>query len=152
MQTPINQLATDQISYDQASTKQPISNQQLSDTVNNQAKESSNKPSVLSLAIKDKSALYSAYMPYVKAGGLFIPTTKSFNINEEVFMLLSLIDDPVKLKVVGKVIWLTPTATTNRPQGIGVQFSEKDGGLEVRNKIEELLGSALKSNRPTHTM
>lgn len=110
------------------------------------------KPGVLSLAIKEKAALYAAYMPYVKGGGLFIPTSKSFKIGEEVFMLLSLIDDPMKLKVVGHVVWITPAAQTGRPQGVGVKFSEKDGGLEARNKIEGLLGSALKSSRPTHTM
>jgi type IV pilus assembly protein PilZ len=111
-----------------------------------------NKPGVLSLAIKEKSALYAAYMPYVKGGGLFIPTNKAFKIGEEVFMLLSLVDDPMKLKVVGKVVWLTPVAQANRPQGIGVQFSEKDGGIEVKNKIEAILGGALKANRATHTM
>lgn len=110
------------------------------------------KPGVLSLAIKEKAALYAAYMPYVKGGGLFIPTSKSFKIGEEVFMLLSLIDDPMKLKVVGHVVWITPAAQTGRPQGVGVKFSEKDGGLEARHKIEGLLGSALKSSRPTHTM
>lgn len=115
-------------------------------------REAANKPGVLSLAIKEKSALYAAYMPYVKGGGLFIPTNKSFKIGEEVFMLLSLVDDPMKLKVVGKVVWLTPTAQANRPQGIGVQFSEKDGGIEVKNKIEAILGGALKANRATHTM
>jgi type IV pilus assembly protein PilZ len=116
------------------------------------AASAANKPGVLSLAIKEKSALYAAYMPYVKGGGLFIPTNKNFKIGEEVFMLLSLVDDPMKLKVVGKVIWITPVAQANRPQGIGVQFSEKDGGIEVKNKIEALLGGALKANRPTHTM
>ena len=115
-------------------------------------REAANKPGVLSLAIKEKSALYAAYMPYVKGGGLFIPTNKSFKIGEEVFMLLSLVDDPMKLKVVGKVVWLTPVAQANRPQGIGVQFSEKDGGIEVKNKIEAILGGALKANRATHTM
>ncbi len=110
------------------------------------------KPGVLSLAIKEKAALYAAYMAFIKGGGLFIPTNKQFKIGEEVFMLLSLIDDPMKLKVVGHVVWVTPTAQANKPQGIGVQFSEKDGGLEARNKIEGLLGSALKSTRPTHTM
>lgn len=117
-----------------------------------QIREAANKPGVLSLAIKEKSALYAAYMPYVKGGGLFIPTNKNFKIGEEVFMLLSLVDDPVKHKVVGKVIWITPVAQANRPQGIGVQFSEKDGGLEVKNKIETILGGALKANRATHTM
>ena len=110
------------------------------------------KPGVLSLAIKEKVALYAAYMPYVKGGGLFIPTNKPFKIGEEVFMLLSLIDDPMKLKVVGHVVWVTPAAQAGRPQGVGVQFSDKDGGLEAKNKIESLLGGALKSSRPTHTM
>jgi type IV pilus assembly protein PilZ len=120
--------------------------------VNTEQPKEASKPGVLSLAIKEKSALYAAYMQYIKGGGLFIPTSKSFAIGEEVFMLLSLVDDPVKLKVVGKVVWITPTPQTNRPQGIGVQFSEKDGGFEARNKIEGLLGSLLKSNRPTHTL
>jgi len=34
-----------------------------------------NKPGLLTLTIKDKSALYLAYMPFVKNGGLFIPPT-----------------------------------------------------------------------------
>lgn len=110
------------------------------------------KPGVLSLAIKEKAALYAAYMPFLDGGGLFIPTTKPFNMGEEVFMLLSLIDEPVKLKVVGHVVWITPTTQGNKPQGIGVQFNDQSGGLEARNKIEYLLGNALKSSRTTHTM
>ncbi len=38
-----------------------------------------------------------------------------------------------------------------RATGIGVQFSEQDGGL-VRNKIETYLAGALESDRSTHTM
>ncbi len=67
-------------------------------------------------------------------------------------MLLSLIDDPLKLKVVGHVVWITPTVQGNKPQGIGVQFNEKNGGLEARTKIEGLLGGGLKSSCATHTM
>lgn len=115
-------------------------------------KPSAAKPGVLSLAIKEKAALYSAYMPYVSGGGLFIPTNKQFKPGEEVFMLLSLVDEPIKFKVVGKVIWISPSQHGSRPQGIGVQFSEKDGGIEVKNKIEAILGGALKSTRATHTM
>lgn len=107
---------------------------------------------VLSLAIKEKAALYAAYMPFIQGGGLFIPTSKTYSIGEEVFMLLSLLDDVNKLRVIGHVVWVMPIAQGNRPQGIGVQFSEKDGGTEARNKIEAILGGALKSARPTHTM
>jgi len=116
------------------------------------AATSAPKSGVLSLVIKEKGALYAAYMPFIKGGGLFIPTNKVFKIGDEVFMLLSLIDDPVKLKVVGQVIWITPVTQGSRPQGVGVQFSDKDGGQEARNKIEALLGGVLKSTRPTHTM
>ncbi|MFJ5445248.1 PilZ domain-containing protein [Methylobacillus methanolivorans] len=118
------------------------------DTVGKQ----SAKPSVMSLAIKEKAALYAAYMPFIQGGGLFIPTNKAFNIGDEVFMLLSLLDSPDKLKVAGRVIWISPVTHGNRPQGIGVQLSEKEGGLQARNQIEGLLGNALKSQRPTHTM
>jgi type IV pilus assembly protein PilZ len=110
------------------------------------------KPGVLSLAIKEKAALYAAYMPFIKGGGLFIPTNKTYRVGDEVFMLLSLLDEPSKLKVVGHVVWITPVTQGSRPQGIGVQLSEKDGGIEARNKIEALLGGVLKSARPTHTM
>jgi type IV pilus assembly protein PilZ len=117
-----------------------------------QMQRAASRSGVLSLAIKEKAALYSAYMPFIQGGGLFIPTDKEYHIGDEVFMLLTLPEGVDKLKVVGHVIWITPVAQGGRPQGIGVQFSDKDGGTEARNKIEALLGGALKSGRPTHTM
>lgn len=107
---------------------------------------------ILSLAIKDKSALYSAYMPHVKNGGLFIPTSKPYQLGDEVFMLLTLMDEAEKIPVAGRVVWITPKgAQGNRVMGIGVQFGEADGGA-VRNKIETYLAGALTADRPTHTM
>ncbi len=111
------------------------------------------RPGVLSLSIKEKSALFAAYMPFVKGGGLFIPTNKSYKMGEEVFMLLTLMDDPAKLPVSGKVIWVTPDgAHGGRIQGVGVQFAFNESGKAAQNKIEGLLGGTLKSVRPTHTM
>ena len=106
---------------------------------------------ILSLAIKDKAVLYASYMPYVANGGLFIPTNKVYNLGDEVFILLSLMDEPERIPVTGKVIWITPKgAQGNRSAGIGVQFSEKDNA--VVNKIETLLAGVLESERSTHTM
>lgn len=111
------------------------------------------RPGVLSLSIKEKPALYAAYMPFLKGGGIFIPTTKAYRLGDEVFMLLTLMDDPNKLPVAGKVAWITPAeAQGNKSQGIGVQFSDNESGISARNKIEGLLGGNLKSTRPTHTM
>lgn len=107
---------------------------------------------ILSLAIKDKGSLYAAYMPFVKNGGLFIPTTKPYKLGDEVFMLLTLMEEKERLPVAGRVVWVTPPgAQGNRTAGIGVQFSEQDNG-QTRNKIEQLLAGALKADRPTHTM
>ncbi len=107
---------------------------------------------ILSLTIKDKSSLYAAYMPFVKNGGLFIPTNKTYKLGEEVFMLLTLMNDPEKIPVAGKIVWVTPKgAQGNRTAGIGVQFSGQDNG-SVRTKIESFLGGALKSDRQTHTL
>lgn len=107
---------------------------------------------ILSLAIKDKSSLYTAYMPFVRNGGLFIPTNKKYSIGDEVFMLLTLMEEKEKIPVAGKIVWITPPgAQGNRVAGIGVQFSDQDNGA-VRNKIETYLAGALKSDRLTHTM
>lgn len=107
---------------------------------------------ILSLTIKDKGALYAAYMPFIKNGGLFIPTTKGYQLGEELFMLLTLMDESEKIPVAGKVVWVTPRgAQGNRAAGIGVQFSDQDGGA-ARNKIETYLAGALQAERPTHTM
>jgi len=107
---------------------------------------------ILSLTIKDKNALYAAYMQFVKNGGLFIPTNKKYKLGDEVFMLLSLMEEAERLPVAGKIIWITPIgAEGNRAAGIGVQFSDQDGG-QVRNKIEGYLGGTLTSDRQTHTM
>ena len=111
------------------------------------------RPGVLSLSIKERSALFAAYMPFIKGGGLFIPTNKSYKMGEEVFMLLTLMDDPVRLPVSGKVVWMTPAgAHGSRTQGVGVQFAFNESGKAAQNKIEGLLGGSLKSARPTHTM
>ena len=58
---------------------------------------------ILSLTIKDKAVLYSAYMPFLQYGGLFVPTNKAYDIGDEVFMLLTLMDEPEKIPIAGKV-------------------------------------------------
>ncbi len=107
---------------------------------------------ILSLSIRDKSALYVSYMPFIKNGGLFIPTTKPYSLGDEVFMLLSLMESKEKLPIAGRIVWITPKGSQgNRTAGIGVQFSELDKGA-TKNKIEKQLAGALASERPTHTM
>jgi len=110
------------------------------------------RPGVVQLAIREKAALYAAYMPYVDGGGLFVPTTRTVNLGDELYLILSLMDDPNKLSVTGKVVWITPAGTPGRQQGLGVQFARDDSGAQARARIETLLGGVLKANRPTHTI
>jgi type IV pilus assembly protein PilZ len=125
----------------------------MADLQNKPAVPGGARPGVLSLSIKEKSALYAAYMPYLKHGGIFIPTTKQYKLGDEVFMLLTLMNDPSKLPVAGRVVWITPGgAQGGKTQGIGVEFAANESGTAARNKIEGLLGGTLKSTRPTHTM
>lgn len=108
---------------------------------------------ILSLAIKDKATLYSAYMPFVKNGGLFIPTAKRYRLGDEVFVLLSLMEESERLPVAGKVVWITPAgAQGGRVAGIGVQFADSPESETVRGKIETALVGILNADTPTHTM
>ncbi len=106
---------------------------------------------ILSLTIKNKEDLYQAYMPYIKNGGLFIPTNHNYHLGEEVFMLLDLMEEGDKIPVTGKVIWVTPKGSQGgRLPGIGIQFAAEDSTLV--NKIETHLAGALSSERRTHTL
>ena len=111
------------------------------------------RPGVFTLVIRSKAALYAAWMPLLKGGGIFLPSNKAHLLGEEVLILLSLLDDPNKIPLQGHVAWINPAhATGNRPQGIGVQLQENDVGRELRKKVETLLAGALQSARPTHTI
>ncbi len=109
------------------------------------------KQSVLSFSLKDKNALYVSYMPFVINGGIFIPTTREYEMGQEVFLLLNLMTETERLPINGKVIWKTPPGSDGyRAAGIGVQFGAED--VAVKNKIETYLAGALESERPTYTM
>ena len=108
---------------------------------------------ILSLVVKDKPSLYSAYMPFVKNGGVFVPTPKRYFLGDEVFVLLTLPDSAERLPVAGKVVWTTPMgAQGNRAAGIGVQLADGTEGEAIRNKIETLLAGTLTADKPTQTM
>ena len=106
----------------------------------------------LKFSIKDTTSLQANYMAFVENGGLFIPTSKTFTLDDEVYLLLQLMDEPDAIAITGKVVWITPVgAEGNKSAGVGLQF-QGDEGNALRYKIEAYLGGALKSDRLTHTM
>jgi type IV pilus assembly protein PilZ len=111
------------------------------------------RPSVIQLVFREKGALYAAYIPLLTDGGLFVPTAREYRLGEDIYLLLSLPDDPQRYPVAGKVAWITPSnASGGRTQGVGVRFpaDEKTRGLKL--KIEEILGTSISSSKPTQTL
>jgi len=110
------------------------------------------KQGVMSIALRDRNQLHQCFMPFLKHGGLFIPTDKPFELGDDVFLLLTLMDEPTRYPVTGKVVWLTPkTAIGGRPAGIGVQFAGMEAPT-VLKKIETYLAGILTSDRTTYTL
>jgi len=111
------------------------------------------RPSVMQLVFREKSALYAAYMPWLTDGGLFVPTARDYRLGEDLYLLLSLPDDPQRFPVAGKVVWLTPAnAAGGRTQGVGVRFPNDDKTRQLKIKIEEILGTSISSSKPTQTL
>jgi len=106
---------------------------------------------ILTLAIATVDELFACYMPFVKGGGLFVPTRKPFVMGDEVFLLLDLYDDPEKIPLAGKVVWITPTGVvTSRKQGIGVQLNADAEALV--NRIDTLLAGYPAPDAVAHTV
>ena len=60
------------------------------------------------------------------------------------------VDEPEKLPVAGRVVWITPEgAQGNRQAGIGIEFSDQDVGIPPRLKI---IWRLVGSDRVTHTL
>ena len=117
------------------------------------AAPSTPRPSVIQLAIKEKAALYAAYIPLFSDGGVFIPTTRDYKLGDDVYVLLTLPEDPQRYPVAGKVAWVTPArAAGNRTQGVGVRFPADEKSKLLKIRIEEILGGHLASERPTQTI
>jgi type IV pilus assembly protein PilZ len=111
------------------------------------------RPAVIQLTIKEKAALYAAYIPWFTHGGIFVPSARPYTLGQDVYVLLTLPEDPKRYPVAGKVAWITPAgASGSRTQGIGVRFPPDERSLALKARIEEILGPLLAADRPTQTL
>ena len=111
------------------------------------------RPSVMQLNIKEKAALHAAYIPFFERGGIFVPTPREYRLGDDVYVLLALPEETQRYPVAGRVAWVTPArASGNRTQGVGVQFPKDEKSLQLKDRIEEILGAALNTDRPTQTI
>ena len=111
------------------------------------------RPAVVQLVFREKGALYAAYIPSLREGGVFVPTSRDYRLGEDIYLLLTLPDDPQRYPVAGKVAWLTPAnASGGRTQGVGVCFPADEKSRVLRMRIEQTLGTAISSSKPTQTI
>ena len=111
------------------------------------------RPSVVQLNIKEKAALYAAYIPLFTAGGIFVPTAREYQLGDDMYVLLTLPEDTQRYPITGKVAWITPAkGSGNRSQGVGIRFPPDEKSRLLKLKIEEILGTQLGSERPTQTI
>ncbi|MBX2837449.1 MAG: PilZ domain-containing protein [Gammaproteobacteria bacterium] len=107
---------------------------------------------IIAFSITDRGALYSAYMSFITNGGMFVPTSRNYQLGDKIFMLLKVMDENTPAAIECKVVWVTPPgAQGNKTPGIGVQFDDADNGASKSN-IEQHLAATLQGERPTHTM
>ena len=127
--------------------------QDMSPQVAPQPTPASARPAVIQLVFRERGALYAAYMPLLTDGGLFVPTPRDYKLGEDIYLLLSLPDDPQRFPVAGKVAWITPmNASGGRTQGVGVRFPNDEKSRQLKARIEEVLGTSISSSKPTQTL
>lgn len=95
--------------------------------------------------------LYDAYMPFLKYGGVFVRTTRSYPMGTQVTLMLTLPDSLEAEAVEGTVVWISPeTKQSSTPSGVGIGFGEEKARLQSR--IEKTLGSKLSCGESTFTL
>jgi len=94
---------------------------------------------VLQYTIKDPLELNLAYMPFIEDGGLFIPSDRSFVLDENISVDLLLPGKTQSIRIIGKIIWITPkNALHHVLPGIGIRFTGADSKT-IRETIEASL-------------
>lgn len=107
---------------------------------------------MMALQLKEKTALYNCYMPFLEHGGLFVPTDDVFSLGEDILLAVEIGEHPKRF-LPTKVAWINPARTSaNRPKGIGLAFSDHENCLQTKALIESELGNALRSDRVTFTL
>lgn len=110
-----------------------------------------NEVKPLTLVLKDLQALKVHYMPFLKRGGLFVPTSQEIRPGEPVQIQLQLPDEDNPRLIHGRLAWRTPVGAEGRKlPGIGVHFSEEDESF--KHYIEKLLAGLTGNDKPTHTI
>ena len=107
---------------------------------------------MLALEIQDLTLLYNCYMPFLKHGGLFVPSEDTFSLGEDILLSLQ-IGPQAKRFLPTQVVWINPARTSaQRPKGVGLAFAQHENCFRAKEWIEAELGARLRSDRVTFTL
>lgn len=110
------------------------------------------RQAIQTLALGTIDEVYSAWMPFVRHGGLFLKTTKRYSLGDPVFLVVTLPGSSERHAVACHVCWYTPArAQESRVEGIGLQFDDTHEAATLRGQIETLLAGR-DADSPTSTM
>ena len=105
----------------------------------------------ITVTLGNLHVLHVAYMPFLKNGGLFIPTSQKGKIGDKLTIHLNLLKEP-SVSFTASVVWITPEGSQgNRVPGFGVAF-EDDIAEAMREKIETALLGKIESDWETDTL
>jgi len=98
---------------------------------------------IIQYIIKSQAELNLSYMPFIKGGGIFIPTEKGFLLGIHIIVDLQLPGRTEISKLEGKIIWVTPKNSRDQIYaGIGVQIVG-DNANAMHQLIKENLDSKM---------
>lgn len=82
-------------------------------------------------------------MPFIKDGGLFVPTPQSFPLGTMVMVELQLPGIKEIKRIEGKVVWLTPkNALHHVSSGVGIQFTGENAKV-IKSELEAVLDTSI---------
>ena len=107
---------------------------------------------ILTCHIEDVATLYASYLSFVDNGALFVPSERTQQLGDEVFIAVTLPNSSERLPMNGKVVWINRKSQGNRPVGFAVQIGKDASGQKIKNEVERLLAGKLDSQQATYTM
>lgn len=97
----------------------------------------------LSLVLSDRDELHNHYLPMLRGGGIFVPTSSDLSFGTKVLVQVELLSEKQKAAVPGLVVWITPVgAQRSLMKGVGVQITGSNKS-KIQQYFENLIADRL---------
>ena len=108
---------------------------------------------MVKMALTDRTTIYNSYMSFLNNGGVFIASDDTFEMGEEVLLVLEIGEALDRFPLKTKVCWINPQrGGSTRPRGVGLAFDGSDVAKNAKHLIENNLAGLLDLPRATYTI